>query len=55
MIYVICNNDAMLSATHDEELAKVEVARLRMLQTDERYYYHYHEVPMLLCHEVSML
>jgi hypothetical protein len=47
MIYVICNNDSMLSATHDEEAAKSEVERLKSVQTDERFYYHYHEVRML--------
>lgn len=47
MIYVICNNDSMMSATHNEEAAKAEVERLRSEQTNERHYYHYHEVRML--------
>jgi hypothetical protein len=47
VIYIICNNDAMLSATTDEQQAIDEVARLKSQQTDERFYYHYHEVPLL--------
>ena len=47
MIYIICNNDSMLSATLDEEAAKAEVERLKAEQTDERFYYHYHAVRLL--------
>jgi archaeosine-15-forming tRNA-guanine transglycosylase len=45
-IYVVCNNDDMLSATQDETLAKAEVERLRPTAGD-RDYYHYHEVRFL--------
>lgn len=47
MVYVICNNDEMLAATLDEAVANAEVRRLKASQTDERFYYHYHEVRML--------
>lgn len=46
-VFVICNNDAMLSAVLSEDAAQAEVARLRASQTDERFYYHYHEVGVI--------
>lgn len=48
-IYVVCNNDAMLSYCLDEKAADAEVARLRDEDAEKwpesRNYHHWHEVP----------
>lgn len=44
IIYVICNNDALLQATTNEKAAEAEVLRLREGQTNESYFYHYHKL-----------
>lgn len=45
LFYVVFNNDAPLFVYESEDAANARVADLRKKSTDERDYFHWHDVP----------